>query len=67
MIILWFSGEVAWTTIGRVVDTEPGFIGRGWIRKKGAGATTEFFAAKKHIGKVRQIGSIKIVIHINFF
>ena len=30
-ISLWFSSEVAWTTVGWVVDTEPSFIGSGWI------------------------------------
>lgn len=39
--ILWFSSEVAGTTIDWVIDAEPGFVGGRWIWKEGTFATTE--------------------------
>ena len=45
---LWFSGEVAWTAVGGVVNTEPSFIGGGWIGKKRACTSTKFIAIFKH-------------------
>ena len=45
---LWLSGEIAWATVGWVVDAEPGFISSGWVGEEGTGTTAKFIAIFKH-------------------
>ena len=61
----WFSGEVTWTAIGWVVDTEPGFISSGRIRKGGAGTATEIFPTGKYVSRLIDVRNIKIFRYVN--